>query len=266
MPEGDTIHKLASALAPRLVGRRLVRFRARHDPELDLAGRLVEGVRAHGKHLFVALDGGLELRSHLGMHGSWHRYAPGERWKRPERQASLVLATDEDVLVCFLAAEVELLRAGSLRARDVERGLGPDLAADGCDLDEVLLRARARVGGDTLVVDVLLDQRVAAGIGNVYKSEVLFLEEVAPRTPAAVLDDGVLRRLYERARELLRANLRGGPRVTRPQQDGAGELWVYRRAGRPCHRCAAPIATQRLGRGRRSTYWCPRCQPEGRRE
>lgn len=259
MPEGDTVHKLAAYLAPRLVGRELCGGRLRDAPGLELAGRRVERVAARGKHLFVELSGERSVRSHLGMHGSWHRYAPGEAWKLSQRRAALTLETERDVLVCFDAAEVEWLRSGGLAERDLLARLGPDLAAEEVDLDEVLRRARA-AARDRPIADLLLDQRVASGIGNVYKSEVLFLERVEPCTDAAEVDDAMLTRLYARARACLRANLHGGPRATRSAADGRGGLWVYRRGGRPCLRCGTAIRRAPLGADRRSTYWCPACQ------
>jgi endonuclease-8 len=261
VPEGDTIHKLATALAHHLNGKRLARGELRHDPSLSLAGRGVESVEALGKHLFVRLDGGLELRSHLGMTGSWHRYAPGERWKRPARQASIVLATDDDVLVCFNAREVECLRAGGVRSRRARTRLGPDLAAaDEPDLDRALGLARTLLAPEAPAVDLLLDQRVACGIGTVYKSELLFLDRLHPLIPVSALDDERIRALHRRARGLLRDNLGPGARVTRTTRDGRGRLGVYERQGRPGLRCRALVETARLGHGQRSTYWCPRCQ------
>lgn len=260
MPEGDTVHKLAAALGQRLSGRELRDGRVRGEPRARLAGRRIGAIRARGKHLWIELDGDLVLRSHLGMHGTWHRYRPGERWHKPERHAAIVLATDDDVLVCFHPSEVELGSAGS-RAFDLERRLGPDLVEGVPDASETLRRARHFLELDAPLVDVLLDQRVASGVGNVYKSEVLFLERVHPLTPLAAVDEPLLARLLGRAHELLRANLHGGPRVTRPA-GAAGRLWVYGRKGQPCFECDAPIAAERLGRGLRSTYWCPRCQHE----
>ena len=107
---------------------------------------------------------------------------------------------------------------------------------------------------------MLLDQRIASGIGNVYKSELLFIERVAPLAALRDTPDSVLSALYTRAHVLLRANLGGGPRVTRFEGGRAGRLWVYRRAGAPCLRCNTPIVGAPLGRSLRSTYWCPRCQ------
>lgn len=264
MPEGDTIHKLAAAIRPRLVGQGIRRARLGLAFAEALSERCVESVYAHGKHLFIRLEGDLLLRSHLGMYGSWHRYAPGERWRKPERQASLALWTDQDVFVCFNAKEVECLAADGIRRADLFTRLGPDLLAATIDLEALPARARAFLESHTLLVDVLLDQRVACGIGNVYKSEVLFIERQNPSTALGQLEDTNLRRLYEVGRELLQRNLGGGPRVTRFARDNAPRLWVYGRRGRPCLACGGEIRYARLGRGRRSTYWCPCCQ-EGQR-
>lgn len=261
MPEGDTIHTLAGALDPRLRGQTLAGGRIAAHPDLQLAGRRVGPVTARGKHLFIELDGELVLRSHLGMHGSWHRYARGEAWKKPERHASIVLETPTDVVVCFHAREVQLLAADRAARFDLQRELGPDLVVELPPADEVLKRAAVFLEPGDPVADLLLDQRVASGVGNVYKSEVLFVERLHPLTRADRLGEERVAPLLATAHRLLRANLHGGPRVTRERRDGAGDLWVYRRHGRPCLRCGTRIESARLGRGRRSTYWCPRCQP-----
>ncbi|MEZ5979285.1 MAG: DNA-formamidopyrimidine glycosylase family protein [Planctomycetota bacterium] len=261
MPEGDTIATIATAIAPHLEGRELVRFVLRGDPTLDLAGRRVERVEARGKHLLVGVEGGLLVRTHLGMHGSWHRYAPGESWKKPERRASLVLTTSDDVFVCFDAMEAELVREGGARVERSLGRLGPDLTADAePDLDAVVARARALHPGDAPLVDVLLDQRTACGVGNVYKSELLFLAGLHPLRELGSVEDDVLRSTWREARTLLRANLTGGPRTTRDAADGRGRTWVYGRAGRACFRCGATVVTERLGRHRRDTFWCAVCQ------
>lgn len=263
MPEGDTIHKIAAAMAPRLEGRRIVRARLTGAPDAELEGRSVERVEARGKHLFVHLSGDLLVRSHLGMHGSWHRYAPRERWRRPAHQASLVLQTDEDVFVCFRAKEAECLRSDGARARDVLHRIGPDLTGDAApDFAGIVLRARGGLAPDASAVDVLLHQGVASGIGNVYKSEVLFLERVHPLRPLGRLSDADLERLYRTGRRLLRANLHGGARATRAKGDGGPELWVYGRGGKECLRCESRLESAVLGSGRRITTWCPRCQAD----
>ena len=258
MPEGDTVHKLAAFMDRRLAGRPLRQGRARALPELDLTGREIERARAVGKHLWLELAGGGSLRSHLGLHGTWHRYAPGEAWRKPERQASIVLSTDDSVWVCFHAREVAWREAGG--GGEAERRLGPDLVQVVPEPVVLVRRIRAHLAPDAPLVDLLLDQRVACGIGNVYKSEVLFLERRHPLTQIASLSDDELHALYRRAHPLLRANLGGGARVTRDVRDGRGTLWVYARGGLACFSCGATIQRAVLGRTRRSTYWCPECQ------
>lgn len=261
MPEGDTIQRIADYLGPKLVGTRLVAARLAGDPTADLAGVRVELIEARGKHLLLRLGNERTLRCHLGMHGSVHEYAHGERWKLPERAASLVLATDAAVYVCFRAEEVELLVSGGAREAKLDRRVGPDLLApDAPAFDELPARARALLRAEAPAVDVLLDQRVTAGIGNVYKSELLFLESVPPLLPLAELGDDTLVRLYTRGRALLQKNLGSGPRSTRGAREGSRALWVYRREGEACLRCGEPVRRARLGRGLRSTYWCPVCQ------
>lgn len=257
MPEGDTIHKLARAIGAGLGGRRLEEVRIDGMPRGDLAGREVERVRAEGKHLWIELAGGLAIRSHLGMHGSWHRYAHGERWRESRKRATLVLTTADDVYVCFAAKELELVEPGA--SRGFVHEVGPDLVARVPEREELERRRRFFVDPNAPVVDLLLDQRIASGVGNVFNSEVLFLEGVHPLLPERALDPDRRHRLFERAHALLARNLGGGPRVTRA--DGRGDLWVYDRARLPCARCRTPIRSALMGRGRRRTYWCPTCQP-----
>jgi endonuclease-8 len=211
------------------------------------------------------------------MHGSWHRYRPGERWRRPPGRAVLVLEAADTVAVCFDAPVVELLetRARALHAPLGE--LGPDATADGFERAEALRRLREPRRAGLTAAEALLDQRALAGIGNVYKSEVLFVERVDPFVPVGGLADGVLERLVDRARALLLANRERVARVTTgPPGDGspaaadpglpparAGRLWVYGRAGRPCRRCGERIRSRRHGDLPRTTYWCPRCQGPG---
>ncbi len=260
MPEGDTVHKLAQALAPDLCGCTLESATVRGRSLAVLAGRAVVAVESRGKHLFVVFDDGIALRSHLGLFGSWHRYRAGEPWLKPPHQASLVLRTAGRVFVCFNAREVELLTAQRLRAWDLQGRLGPDLTRENPDPGLLVRRAQALLPPETRLVDVLLDQRVACGIGNVYKSEVLFLTRRPPLLRMADLRSDDWSDLYDTAARLLRANLGRGPRVTREIQDGRGPLWVYGRAGLPCFACGGPLRRERLGLNPRSTYWCPVCQ------
>ena len=263
MPEGDTIHKIANFLAPLLEDQIIVRARlANRFAAEQCTGRRVTNVVARGKHLFIEFEDSSAIRSHLGMYGSWHRYAPHEAWRKPRTQASLVLATATDEYVCFNAKEVELVVTPSVRDRIVHDRLGPDLIADNIDTAWLVRRAREFLDDETLIADALLDQRIASGIGNVYKSEVLFIEQLAPQAPLGCVPDEALARCFISAAELLRKNLGGGKRVTRFENDGAGRLWVYGREGLPCLKCDTPIEKGQLGRHHRATYWCPSCQTQ----
>jgi endonuclease-8 len=279
MPEGDTLYRTAAALRPHLVGRVVSRASARvPGPQVArVVGATVTAVDAVGKNLLVRFDNGLELRTHLRMHGSWHRYRPGEPWRRPAVRAVLVLEVDGTVAVCFDAPVVELLEVRAEGLHPPLAGLGPDATADGFDRDAALRRLRERARAGTTVAEALLDQRALAGVGNVYKSEVLFIEHVDPFTRIADLPAATLGGLVDRARALLLANRGSVARVTTGPAGGGeigiggpgmrrgrgGRLWVYRRAGRPCRRCGTLIRARRHGELPRTTYWCPRCQPPG---
>ncbi len=257
MPEGDTIHRTAARLRPALVGRALVRFDAprvrRPHPR---PGTVIESVEAKGKHLLVGFGDGRVLQTHLGMSGSWHLYAIGERWRRPAHLARVVIEVEGWVAVCFSAPTVRL----DISGRATEH-LGPDLCRPAPDIAECLRRIDRLVLPDTEVADVLLDQRICCGVGNVYKSEVCFALGLHPLTPVGELDHVMLERLVDTASRLLQANLGAGPRTTAPGPPGT--LAVYGRWRRPCRHCGSPVQMQRTGEHRRSTYWCPRCQPPG---
>jgi endonuclease-8 len=261
MPEGDTIHKIANFLGPVLAGQEVRSLTlARPTKDRPMTGRRIRAVTARGKHLYIAFDNDLALRSHLGMYGSWHHYPPGAEWRKPASQASVVLETSERIYVCFNARDVEWVRSPSVRQRVLDMRLGPDLTAGGVNLGRLPDRARALLEADAPLVDVLLDQRVASGIGNVYKSELLFILRLAPLQPLGRTPDEVLVDCYGLASELLRANLGGGKRVTRFEGNGAGRLWVYGRSGSACLRCEERIHYARLGQHHRGTYWCRACQ------
>ena len=266
MPEGDTIFRTAEVLRAALVGRRVTAARARpqpgmrHVPDLSrLLGATVTTVEARGKHLLIGFDDGFILRSHLRMRGSWHRYRPGDRWRLPERRASAVLETAESVAVAFDTPVVELLTDVDLRRSRPLTTLGPDLLGAEFDAEEALRRLRERDGEE--LGNALLDQRAVAGIGNVYKSEVAFIERLDPWAPVARFSDDELRAALATARRLLRANVRGGARVTTGSPVRGQGLWVYGRVGRPCRRCGTRIGQRRQGELARQTFWCPRCQP-----
>ena len=221
-----------------------------------LVGTTVEAVEPRGKHLIMRFSNGLALHSHMQMAGSWHIYRPGERWRRPGYQARVVLRTDAYEAVCFGAPTVELLSAAEEREHGPLATLGPDLLA--ADFDPALARERLRALADVEIGPALLDQRALAGIGNVYKSEVLFLCKVSPFPRVGELADEDLDRLIGEARRLLLANRETRVRVTTGVERRGAELWVYGRQGRPCRRCGAEIRMER--QAGRSTYWCPACQ------
>jgi endonuclease-8 len=270
VPEGDTLFRTAAGLRPYLVGRTVTAARTGGPGAVPQVARIVgheiTAVDALGKNLLIRFDNGLELRTHLRMNGSWHRYSPGERWRRPPARARLVLEVPGAVAVCFDAPVVELLERRAEALHAPLGGLGPDLLAPGFDADEALRRLRDPTRAGAAIAEALVDQRALAGIGNVYKSEVLWLERVSPFAVVSDVDDEVLRRLIATARRLLVLNAsatRGPERVTTAGDRGApGPLYVYGRTGRPCRRCRAAIMRVQQGSDLpRSTFWCPACQP-----
>ncbi|HEX6129272.1 MAG TPA: DNA-formamidopyrimidine glycosylase family protein [Candidatus Limnocylindria bacterium] len=268
MPEGDTIHRSADVLRRHLLGGTVLEAWSQPRPGLArvprlsrVEGRRVESVEARGKHLLIGFSGGLWLRTHLRMRGSWHRYRVGEAWRLPESRASAMLRTESAVAVCFDAPEVELLSAAELAQHPLLSSLGPDLLGITFDADEAVQRLLAAPA--TPLGEALLNQRAVAGIGNVYKSEVCFLERLDPWSPVSGMDPHALRAALVTARRLLQANLRGGARVTTGVGAPGRSLWVYGRAGRPCRRCGTLIVGRRQGEQGRMTYWCPHCQPPG---
>lgn len=268
MPEGDTVARTATVLRRWLLGGTVRGAKARagpllrHAPDLSgLVGMRVTSVASRGKQLLMTFEDGrhrLTLRSHLGMTGSWHRYRPNEPWRLPSRRATVELGTDTTVAVCFDCPTVELLTdAGFARSRPL-RTLGPDLLAPDLDVDAAV--DRLGTAGDVAVGEALLDQGLVAGIGNVVRNEVLFVERVNPWTPMSSLDAETIGRMVVTAAGILRAGATTGRRVTTGDPRRGATLWVYRRAGRPCRRCGTLVRAARQGPAARSTYWCPRCQ------
>ena len=276
MPEGDTIFRAARTLHRALAGHPVTRFESvfptltRTDEAASVRGRTVERVQARGKHLLIFFSGGLVLRTHMRMHGSWHIYRPGERWQRPRHEMRILIETPDMHAVAFSVPVAELVPAGSLERDTVLRSLGPDPLAEDFDPAEAARRIAARRG--TAIADALLDQSVVAGIGNIYKSELLFLARVSPFADAGALDPEDITRILALASKLMRANVSEtagagivtyrGLRRTAGRDPGARH-WVYGRHGKPCRRCGAPVVRRRQGEHLRSTYWCDRCQTIG---
>jgi endonuclease-8 len=264
VPEGDTFFQTAAALRPLLVGREVLAAQARTPgPAIQrVVGSHITSVEPVGKHMLIRFDNGLALHTHLRMAGTWHRYAPGERWKMPAWQARVVLEVPDHVVVCFNAPVAELMDDRAVKLHPALQALGPDLARSDFDSEEAFRRLRNH--SEVEIAEALLDQQVMAGVGNVFKSEVLFAEGVYPWTRVSALDDTVLHRLVATAHRLLMMNVAPGVgphRVTTQGDPSArGDLWVYGRANRACTRCGTPIRTRRQGALNRPTYWCPSCQ------
>ncbi len=234
----------------------------------------IVSIDTHGKNLMMRFDDGRALHTHMQMSGSWHIYRPGERWRQSPGAARVVfeaLQVRPDgppvpfVVVCFRAPVVRLL--DRLQATTDARlaALGPDILAPELDVDDVLRRLRAE--SDRPLGDAVLDQHLVAGIGNIYKSETLFLVRENPFARVGDLDEARLRTVLTRARELMQANTspippmanRGSTRVTR-RALGGPRYWVYKRGGEACLVCGATLKMRRQGGALRSTYYCPSCQ------
>jgi endonuclease-8 len=257
MPEGDTLFRTAAGLRPYLVGRDVLAARAQGPgavPQIQrVIGKRVDAVEAQGKNLLIRLDGGLELRTHLRMNGSWHRYRPGERWRRPPGRARLVLEVDGAVAVCFDAPVVELFESRAERLHPTLSTLGPDLLKPDFDAAEAHRRLRSPERAAMTISAALLDQRAMAGLGNIWRNETLFAERVDPFALVGDLDDATLDRLIATSRRLLSASAGVAP--------GRAPTRIYRRTGRPCPRCGTAIRSAPLrGDVPRTTYWCPTCQ------
>jgi endonuclease-8 len=269
MPEGDTVFRTAQTLRSALEGQTVREMqtrvpRIRRLGGTRLVGQVLEEIEPRGKHLLMWFSpSGWALHSHMRMTGSWHLYRPDERWRKPERLVTLRLDVDDWTAVAFSVPVCELLTADQVTAHPGIAGLGPDPLAPHTDLAEALRRLDER--GKTTIGEALLDQRVLAGVGNVYKSEVLFLHGVHPWTPVRHVAPQERDRLLASAARLLRQNARSASpmRVTTgaPKARRSEALWVYGRSRRPCRRCATPIVVGRQGEQARVTYWCPACQP-----
>jgi len=265
MPEGDTIHRQASQLEGQLVGETVKALFARGVGYPRLVGCRIDAVQAQGKHLLIDV-GPARIHLHLGMQGRLRVDDPRRVTTGTAARASLAIVTDRVAALWWRAPTVEVLRAAFAHAHPALRALGPDLLAPDFDAAAAVARARDRPATTELGA-LLLDQRVASGIGNVYKSEVLFLERLDPFAPLSSVDDATLARIYTRARELMRRNLGPWRRTTTADLTrgafgprGAARVHVYRRAGHPCRQCGGAIAAAPQGDPPRTTYYCPRCQ------
>ena len=258
MPEGDTILRAANRIRPVLEGAvpdEILTPQARHArdrwPE-RLQGRAVTSVDAHGKHLFVRFEGDLVLHSHLRMTGAWAVYRHGARWRRAPRRAWLVLRARGHEVVEFDGPVLDLMTEGRTRFDQRLAALGPDVLAE--EFDEQLFVRRLREDDPTRALgDALLDQRIVAGLGNIWKAEGCWGAALDPWRPLRTVSD-------TEALSVI-ANVR--PRMQRavdaPRKDPS-DRHVYNRTGGLCHRCGMRIQARGQGDDNRTTYWCPGCQ------
>ena len=261
MPEGDTVYLAAKRMAAALSGKRLTRGELRHPrlAEHDLAGLAVLWVHSVGKHLIARFDDGRSLHTHFRMDGSWHLYRPDQRWRRPLHQARAILSTPDRIAVGFCLHDMALVPTDD--EQRLVGHLGPDLLSPHwADNTAAIAVQRLRAYPDLELGLALLEQRIMAGIGNLYKTEMCFLLGISPWAPVRVVDPNAVVAL---GRRLLLAN------AERPEQSTTGELargrqhWVYQRAGKPCRRCGQRVIRAVQGEGvyARHTYYCPCCQP-----
>jgi endonuclease-8 len=263
VPEGDTVWRAAKRLHDALAGEVLITsdFRIPRLATTDLTGRRVLEVVPRGKHLLTRVDGGVTLHTHFEMDGIWRVFDADERWSGgPAHEIRIVLGTARCTAVGYRLPVIDLVETA--HESELVGHLGPDLLDAGFDATEALRRLATMP--DIGIADALLDQRNLAGIGNVYKSEVLFLSGVDPSTPT--VDVPELAKLVDLARRLMVANRDRDTRITTGVRRPGEQTWVYGRAGRPCRRCGTRISRRMQGEpGReRVTFWCPSCQPASR--
>jgi len=276
MPEGDTIFRTARSMSRALVGKPITGFRSRyallarfHD-DTPITGQIVDRVESRGKWLLIHLSGGATLVTHMLMNGSWHLYRSGERWRRPSRDMRIVLENDDYQAVAF---DVPLARIYTAEALAREKRIPPpksDILSE--DFDSLAAAERLRSFAHEEIGIALLHQQVLAGVGNVFKSEICFVEGVNPFCLVSALSDQQVASLIRTAQRLVAVNVleesgntivtyRGQRRRTTRNSNPQESLWVYSRSGLPCRRCGSSIRRRMQGPDVRATFWCPGCQP-----
>lgn len=276
MPEGDTIFRSARALHRALGDRLITGFRStyplltRFHDDTPLTGQTVTQVESRGKWLLVHFSGGATLATHMLMSGNWHIYRPGQRWQAPAHAARIVLENADYLAVGFNVPVAEMLTPEALvRHRRIPPPKG-DLLSSDFDADAAIARILTQPNEE--LGDVLLHQKVLAGVGNVFKSEVCFVARLNPFQTVSTIAPERITEVVAIARRQLSANVledspdkivtwRGAGRRTTNNTDPSESLWVYGRKGQPCRRCGAPIRSRLQGFDARITFWCPQCQP-----
>jgi len=224
-------------------------------------GRTIESVESHGKHLEIIWDDGLTLHTNLRMSGTWHLYRLGERWRKRDDQMRVSIEVDEWIAVCFNAPMVETYRQFDRHRHPGFGRLGPDLSRANADLSESVARLLDYQDPSAFVAEVLLDQHVASGVGNVFRCEVLWAVQLSPFATVGSLSQQDAAQVINAAARMLRANFNDPRRVAVPGV--ASNLAVYGRNGQRCGRCGDTIQVKRIGEMNRLLYWCPDCQSRG---
>jgi endonuclease-8 len=259
MPEGDSIDRATAAMRTALCDRRMLRFDApRLIGVVPRAGRTIERVERRGRHVHVDWDDGVTLHTHLRSNASWHVHRAGDSWRRTHDEVRALIEVAGWVAVCFGAPVVETYRRPDAGRHPGLGGVGPDLARADADLARCIQRLAAYHDPAARLGEVLLDQRVFCGVGNVLRSEVLWASELSPFAPVGELASTDAVQLVNVAARTVRAQLRG-PAVA-PVAGAETETAVYGRCGQPCLRCGASVRSRPLGPQDRVVYWCPGCQ------
>lgn len=259
MPEGDTIFRTATNLRKVLAEQQVtVTSRRRELDVRPVANAFVKNIESRGKHLIIQFHNNFVLHSHMGMTGSWHIYRTNDPWQKPTKHAVVEVKTDRWTVVCFTPKQIDVFSNRQLARLSYLQKLGPDLLGPPIGDDRFL--ARIRTQNSIAIGCAIMNQTVVCGIGNIYKSETLFLEGVAPETRVHELSNVQLCKIRDRAASLMKRNLNTESRKTHLSTD-AHKLWVYGRKNEDCLRCGDTIQLIRQGSTARSTYFCPTCQP-----
>lgn len=271
MPEGPSIRITADQIRDVLEGKTITHFSSRFKKSIaeDWAGKFqdqtIKEVRAHGKNLFFDADSGWTMYSHMMMWGSWHVYEHGQEWRKEERKSRVVIHTDQHVIVLFSAPVCEVIRTDQLNEHTTAK-LGPDLMRDDVDAEEVWRRMHDPRNADLPLGEAIMIQEIMAGIGNILKSEVLFLAGLHPLRTAGSLQRDEFDRFMALAKEAMRRSVIAGgfngvfvPWEQMPAGWAFG--YTYRRRTKPCLVCGTPIEMVRQGFLKRMTWYCPQCQP-----
>jgi endonuclease-8 len=278
MPEGDTIYRAARTLRKAIGGKVVTGFEtglaklARVEDETTLVGRVVEKVESRGKWLLIYFSGDLILVTHMLMSGSWHLYRTGERWRMGRNRMRVVVRTADWDAVAFNVPIAEFYTSRSLERHSQIPKLGPDILSEQFTVEDGVSRLKKEGAQNPQeeVAVVLLNQRVLAGLGNVYKSEVAFAAGVNPFRAMRTITQREMEAMVDFAQRYMKANVAEGKgdgivtysnRQTTHAMDREARLWVYGRQGQECRRCGATVMMRKQGVQARSTYWCPACQP-----